>query len=239
VRSERLIARAAVATLSPLAAAQPLTGLFEWHVSADGGTSWSSAIAVNPGDPYRIRGIASWTDGPVQSIGFGGCTFEQIDLIGADSSDRFGGASGPGGTPTIAFRLYPLTTIIWLLHEGTGASAGGLKLDRDDPAGRIDFGQLPKLTDPLPNPDFSAANPIRVFELDAIAGGPKQLTISGTWQFTGEPLQPQFRVYTTETGTNKRPIQAATQTVATVTITPSPPALALALLAIRRQRRSP
>ncbi|MCC6678354.1 MAG: hypothetical protein IT436_14540 [Phycisphaerales bacterium] len=230
-----------MASTSSLAPAQPLTGLFEWQVSADSGATWSSSISVNPGQPYRIRALASWTDGPNPSTGFAGCTFEQIDLIGADSSDVFGGASQLGAAATADFWLLQAVsgTPMPTLQEGTGASAGWRKLDKPDPSRRIDFGQLPKLgSSTIPNPDFSGANPIRVFELSALAGVPKTLRITAPWWMTGSPAQPQFRIYTGLTAPNRRPVEPAVQLDAVITIIPAPAAFAaIAILPLARIRR--
>ena len=109
---------------APSTLAQPLTGLFEWQVSADSGATWASSITINPGAAYMIRGRGGWTDGLQPSIGLAGATFEQIDLIGADSTDVFGGASGVGGIPTcILRREWPVGVEDWSLQPGTGASA--------------------------------------------------------------------------------------------------------------------
>jgi len=126
--------RAAVLLLavSFSAQAQPLTGLFRWQVSRDG-LSWSSSLTLAAGDSYKIRGVASWVDGATPSVGFAGCTFEQIDLIGAGRSDVFGVASGEGSVPTYLTRLQAKPEN-WTLQTGTGASAFGLTLDHINPA---------------------------------------------------------------------------------------------------------
>lgn len=237
---KKTFALIAVAGLAAAASAQPATGLFKWEVSTDGGATWSSAGTVNSGDSYKIRASASWTDGATASVGFAGATFEQIDLINADGTDTFGGVSG-SGAPTFATRLQG-TPEVWTLQAGSGASAGGLKLDQATTTARTNFGQLPKvLPGGVPNPNFQAGNPLVVFVMDAVAGGfGRTLTFSGTWTRLGTPASNEFKVYTTDTGTNKKPAQEATQMSASLTIVPAPASLALiglgGLVAGRRRR---
>lgn len=232
----------AVAPASP-AFAQPLTGLFSWQVSADGGATWTQAITVNSGAAYRIRAVANWTDGATSSVGFAGCTFEQIDLIGADASDIFGGASGPGGVPTYLTRRQGVAEN-WSLQAGTGASATGLKLDNIVASpGRVNLNQLPYRVggSEFPNPMFTRANPVVMFDMAAVAGAAKTLTITATWLRLGAPASNEFKVYTTEAGENKKPTQQADLTPAVITIIPAPATPAMlsmaALAAVRRRSR--
>lgn len=229
-----------VAGLASAASADPATGLFRWEVSSDGGATWSSSATVGSGDGYKIRGVVSWTDSGTASIGFAGATFEQIDFASADASDTFGGVSG-AGAPSYETRLQG-TPETWLLQPGSGASAGGLKLDQATTTLRTGFGQLPQtLPGGIPNPGFATANPLVVFQMDAVAGSEgRTIGISGTWTRLGSPASNEFRVYTTSTGTNKKPTQEATQVGASVTIIPAPGALSLlglgGLVAARRRR---
>src|SRR5215510_11332478 len=104
--------------LATPALADPQTGLLQWQVSADG-TTWASSIVINPGDAYPIRAAASCTAVPgTQNIGIAGVSFDQIDLIGADASDVFGGASGPSGVPAYLTRIQPAPAESWLLETG-------------------------------------------------------------------------------------------------------------------------
>lgn len=238
---KKMFALVAVAGLAAAASAQPLTGLFKWEVSSDGGSSWSSAITVNSGDAYKIRATASWTDGATASSGFAGATFEQIDLAGADASDTFGGAQGAGGVPAYVTRRQG-TPESWSLQAGTGASAGGLKIDNVTPTLRTNFGQLSKvLPGGIPNPNFIADNPLVVFEMDAVAGSDgRTIEISSQWTRLGTPASNEFKIYTTDTGSNKKPASEATRMDASVTIIPAPASLALmglgGLVAGRRRR---
>lgn len=237
---KKMFALVAVAGLAAVASADPATGLFKWEVSTDGGASWSSSATVNSGASYKIRGSASWTDSGTASIGFAGATFEQIDLANANASDSFGGVMG-SGTPTYVTRLQG-TPEVWTLQAGSGASAGGLKLDQATTTARTNFGQLPQtLPGGIPNPNFKTDNPLVVFEMDAVAGSDgRTIAISGTWTRLGTPASNEFKVYTTSTGTNKKPAQEATQMGASVTIIPAPASMALlglgGLVAGRRRR---
>ncbi|MCC6678358.1 MAG: PEP-CTERM sorting domain-containing protein [Phycisphaerales bacterium] len=238
---KKMFALIAVAGLAAAASADPATGLFKWEVSSDGGATWSSGITVNSGAAYKIRGSASWTDvAGTTSVGFAGATFEQIDLASANASDTFGGVSG-SGTPTYVTRLQG-TPETWTLQAGSGASAGGLKLDQATTTARTNFGQLPQtLPGGIPNPNFKTDNPLVVFEMDAIAGSDgRTISISGTWTRLGTPATNEFKVYTTSTGTNKKPTTEATQMGASVEIIPAPSSLALlglgGLVAGRRRR---
>lgn len=221
-----------------VASANPATGLFKWEVSTDGGATWSSSGTVNSGDAYKVRASASWTtaDGTVD-IGFAGATFEQVDLIGANATDTFGGVSG-SGVPSYVTRVQG-TPEVWTLQAGSGASAGGLKLDQATTTARTNFGQLPKiLPGGVPNPNFKADNPLVVFEMDCIMGsGGRILVFSGTWTRLGSPASNEFKVYTTETGTNKKPLEEARQTSASVFV-PVPATLtSLALAGVMAWRR--
>lgn len=243
-------------TAASTAVAQPQTGLFKWEVSSDDGSSWHPSITVNPGDQYKMRAWASWTDvaAGFPSIGFAGVEFEQIDLINADATDIFGGVSGTG-TPTFTRRMQGdprrpdgmLQT--WTLQPGSGASAGGLKLDAlFSPAGPS-LGQYPKILETAPGgtpyTGFDPSNPIMAFEMDAVAGAPKVLTISATWFRTmsgGSEIANKFLVYTTDTGTNKKPVEEAVMEDATVHIVPGPGGLVMAgfvAAAVRNRRRGP
>lgn len=240
---KKTFALIAVAGLTAAASAQPMTGLFKWEVSSDGGATWSSSATLNEGQAYKIRGSASWTDGATASVGFAGATFEQIDFAGADGTDSFGGVSG-SGTPSYVKRLQG-TPEVWTLQAGSGASAGGLKLDQATTTARTNFGQLPQiLPGGIPNPNFDGSNPLVVFEMDAIAGtapgGSRTIDISSTWTRLGSPASNEFKIYTTPTGTNKKPASEATREDASVTIIPAPASLALmglgGLVAGRRRR---
>lgn len=239
---KKMFALIAVAGLAAAASADPATGLFKWEVSKDGGATWSSSISVPNGAAYKIRGSASWTSAAgTTDIGFAGATFEQIDLAGANASDTFGGASGGAGSPSYVKRTQGVAET-WSLQAGSGASAGGLKIDNVTPTSRTNFGQLPKvLPGGIPNPSFDAANPLVVFEMDSIAGSfGRTITISSTWTRLGTPASNEFKVFTTETGTNKKPTSEATRMDATVEIIPAPSSIALlglgGLVAGRRRR---
>lgn len=200
---KRLIASAAVLALSAAAAAQPQTGTLRFQVSYDG-SFWSSEIGVDNGFEFKIRAIAEWTDGAVPSVGFAGATLEQIDLIGSVMSDDSYNLAG-------AFRLQG-TPETWSLQPGTDASAGWTKIDNINPVNRTNFGQLPALLPGgVPNPNFSAANPIVVFEMDCRYGmsHSDNITVTGAWTRSGSPATPQFRLYTSMTGTNQKPAQDA------------------------------
>lgn len=235
------LAAAGVAAIGASAFAQPATGLFKWEVSADGGGTWQSDIVLGASDPYKVRAVASWTDGATPSIGFAGATFEQIDIVGAALGDTFGGAMNPGDVPTYVKRLQG-TPETWTLQAGSGASFGALKIDNGVTTARTNFGQLPKtLPGGVPNPNFSAANPLVVFEMDCVTGvSDHDITFSGAWTRLGTPASNEFKVYTTETGTNKKPAAEATQMSATVHIIIPAPASAAVLvggLAAFRRRR--
>lgn len=223
-------AAAGVIAVSP-ALAQPQTGQFTWQVSRDG-LDWSSSLTLAPGDPYHIRGVASWTDGPTTSVGFAGCTFDQIDLIGANATDTFGGASGAGGVPTYTTRMQGVAET-WTLLAGSGASEAGLKIDNLAGLGRTNLGQIAYvLGGGIPNPAFKFDNPVVLLRMTAVAGDAKTLTISAAWTRLGTPASNEFKVYTTVSGTNKKPVQEATMTSAVVTIIPAPAPLALGLASL-------
>lgn len=197
------IATAAVLGLTTVAAAQPQTGAIRFQVSYDGST-WSSEIGVDNGFEFKIRAVAEWTDSVVPSVGFAGATLEQIDLIGSRMSDDtydLASAFRRQGTPET-----------WSIQAGTGASAGWTKIDNVTPTNRTNFGQLPALLPGgVPNPNFSAVNPIVVFEMDCRYGASHadNITITGTWTRLGAPASNEFKLYTTPTGTNQKPSQEA------------------------------
>lgn len=228
----------AVATAS--ARAQPLTGLVEWQVSADAGATWSSALTVGPGQAYLIRALASWTDGPAPSVGLAGIILDQIDLAGADDTDVFGGAAGPGGGMVTAFRIQSPATN-WTLIAGQGASAGGLRIHASNPDAAITLAQaFPRLGGVI-NPDFKRDNPLQVASFTAVAGAPKVLTISATFDPDSVLHRNPFFLYITEAGSSQITEQDAIMAPAIVTIIPAPATLTtaglLSLFAARRVRR--
>lgn len=238
-----VLAVAATMAGAGAALAQPLSGTVLWQVSLDHGLSWDQGwIVTAPGTEYTLRAVASWTDGATASKGFAGATFEQIDFAGADSGDVFGGASGVGGTPTYVKRLQGVAET-WTIQVGSGASIGGLAIDNVIPVNRTNFGQLPPiLPGGIPNPSFEAANPLVIFQMDAITSpNAKIMTVSSRWTRLGTPVSNEFRVYTTDTGTSKKPTQQAESNSLVIdTITPAPgtaAVLGLAGICAGRRRR--
>lgn len=237
-----VVASAAAMAWAGAAQGQPATAEILWQASFDRGTSWQMGwIVAAPGQAYTLQAVASWSGGTA-AIGFAGATFEQIDFAGAGADDVFGGASGVGGTPTYTKRLQGVAET-WTLQAGTGASVGGLKIDNVVLGNRTNFGQLPKiLPGGIPNPSFDAGNPVVLFQMDAITGmNAKIMTISASWTRLGTPVTNEFRVYTTETGTSKKPAQeAGMNSIVIDTITPAPGTamlLGIAGLAGSRRRR--
>lgn len=218
-----VIALVAVAGLSAAAAAAPTSGLFKWEASSDGGATWSSSITVTEGNAFKVRGVVSWTDDATPSIGFAGATFDEINFAGASQAEL----SGFGGL----FKLQG-TAETWAMYDVTG----GVKIDNaSSPAtNRTNFGQLPQtLPGGVPNPNFSTANPLQVFSMDMTAGaGAHSITLNGTWTRLGTPASNEFKVYTTTTGTNKKPTTEATQSAATINIVPVPAPASMALLGL-------
>lgn len=218
-----VIALVAVAGLSAAASAAPQTGLFSWEASSDGGATWSSAITVTEGNAFKVRGVVSWTDDATPSIGFAGATFDQIEFAGAAQSELsgFAGLVKMQGTPET-----------WAMYDITG----GVKIDNatNPTTNRVNFGQLPKvLPGGIPNPNFSGANPLTVFSMDMTAGaGAHNITLSSIWTRLGSPATNEFKIYTTETGTNKKPASEATQSSATITVVPVPAPASMALLGL-------
>src|SRR5262245_56383163 len=88
-----VIALVAVAGMTAVASAAPVTGTFRWEVSTDGGATWGSAKTVTEGNSFKVRGMAAWTDDATASIGFAGATFDEIDLLGATQAEASGFAS--------------------------------------------------------------------------------------------------------------------------------------------------
>lgn len=228
-----VIALVAVAGVAAVATAAPQTGSFVWQASTDGGATWSSSVTVQEGSSYKVRAVASWTDDATASIGFAGATFDEIQFLGASQAELSGFASHTKvqGSPET-----------WALYD----ISGGVKIDNaTNPSTlRTNFGQLSKiLPGGIPNPNFKADNPITVFSMDMTAGaGAHTVTLTGVWTRLGTPATNEFKVYTTETGTNKKPVGEATQTNAVINITavPAPGSLALlglgGLAAARRRR---
>ena len=82
-----LIALAGIA-----AAANAQTGTYTWQVSADNGSTWSSAVSSTTGGTVQVRLLASWsgvalgTGGVDGDIGYGGGQFDgKVTNGGADS----------------------------------------------------------------------------------------------------------------------------------------------------------
>lgn len=219
------------------ALATPATGSITFQVSSDGGASWSSGISVTPGTPFKVRALASWaeTAGSPASIGFAGAVFEDFAFDGAAQSEFTGFAmlyKLQQGPPPEAWALYDI--------------AGGVKIDRaviTPTQTHISVGQAPKspAAGLPPNPDFSGANPIRVFEIDMTAG-PGFHTIDILAALTTAGGTPDFRVYTSESGLNRKPVSPATVDGAKVDVVPGPGGLALLVVsgaaAGRRRRRA-
>ncbi len=218
-----VIALVAVAGLSAAASASPLTGLFKWEASSDGGATWSSAVTVTEGNAFKVRGVVSWTDDATPSIGFAGATFDEINFAGASQSELSGFAS--------LFKLQG-TAETWAMYD----VAGGVKIDNftNPTTNRTNFGQLPQtLPGGVPNPNFLTSNPLQVFTMDMTAGaGAHNITLSGTWTRLGTPATNEFKVYTTSTGTNKKPTTEAVQSSATITVVPVPAPASMALLGL-------
>lgn len=218
-----VIALVAVAGLSAAASAAPVTGLFKWEVSKDGGATWSSAATVTEGNAFKVRGVVSWTDDATASIGFAGATFDQIDFAGASQAELSGFAS--------LFKQQG-TAETWAMYDVTG----GVKIDNaTNPAtNRVNFGQLPKiLPGGVPNPNFQAGNPLTVFNMDMTAGaGAHVITLNAVWTRLGTPATNEFKIYTTDTGTNKKPTTEATQSSAVITVVPVPAPASMALLGL-------
>lgn len=239
MRIKPSIAVFSVLTVLPIPAtsarAQPLTGHVRWEASKDGGFTWDSFITLLPDQPYKVRAMASWTDGPTPSQGLANVAFDQVDLIGALPSDQF--------FIDTAFKQQPFPGEVWTVQPGSGASSGWKKLDHETPVLPMDMGQLPPIFMGQPNPDFSAANPIRLLEMDAMAGWPldRNITISGQYRRSGTPPVNSFRVYTTPSGVNKTPAREATQDELRIYIIPAPStmiALACGGLIVGQRRRA-
>lgn len=220
--------------LAGVAGAQPLTGTLRFQVSYDG-SFWSSEIGIDNGMTFKIRAVAEWTDGATPSVGFEVATLEQIDLSGARFDDTFDVAG--------AYRRQVTPPETWTLQPGTGGSLGGLKIDNVNPINRINVDQLPKVIGPTPNPAFSAANPLVVFQMDCRYGffHGDNITVSGEWARLGSPASNEFKVYTTETGSSKKPVQEAVIVPALVRyVGPTPGttgAFFIAAAAVGRRRR--
>lgn len=217
----RAIWSLAAVLIAPAGAlAQPLTGQVTWQASGDGGATWRSYLPLAPGSPYKVRAVASWTEGVMPTFGLTLISFEQVDLVGAGAGDVFDIESAYAFKP-------PPEVEPWTVQAGTGASEGFLKIDNIDPIRRVIFGQLPKIIPGgVPNPDFTAANPLLLLEMDAVAAADPSgriINISGTWTRQGTPPRNQMRVYTTETGSSDFPMTDAMQTAVTIdTIIPAP-----------------
>lgn len=230
------VAAGLLAGLAGVAPAQPLTGTFEFQVSINQGQTWTNSAIVPSGGSYLVRALASWTDGTTPSVGFAGAAFEQIDIIGATTADTY--------MVSTMFKRQGVAES-WSLQAGTGASAVGLKIDNIVPTGRTTFGQLSQiLPGGAPNPNFDASNPIEVWRMESILGHLTcDVTFSATWTRLSAPPSNEFKIFTTPTGTNKKPAQEATLITAHVQNmscpTPGPVSLLAmsGLMAVRRRGR--
>lgn len=221
----RMGAVVVLAVAGGVATASPVTGKVTFQVSFDG-SSWSNEIGIDGGMSYKMRAIAEWTDDGTASVGFANVTFEQIDLIGAIPADTYG--------LDTAFRRQGVPES-WSIQAGTGASAGWLKIDRSPAANRTNLGQLPPiLPGGVPNPSFSPDNQLVLFQMDCVYafGNQNNITFSAPFTMLGTPATPEFKVYTTPTGTNKKPVEIATMEPALVRyVGPSPGTAGLLLFA--------
>ena len=241
---KKIVAIMALAGVAGLANAQFGTGLVgqgrvSWEFSTDGGGTWGTNVNVLPGGTVLVRGSASWqADAGVTVHGFSTAAFEQINFTGSNATDDFSAAI-TNANRRVAFA----STAAWS-GQANGAE---WKIDTtSNPAtGRVQFGQAAAV-DPLgnPNPNYSAANPISIFNWSFVAGTGfgRTITINGQWTRLSSPSNAgnQFVVFTNDIGSNSKFRTDAAQDTATVTIVPAPASLALiglgGLVAGRRRR---